>query len=906
MSTNPAFTDCTAAKSLSPEQWVALHVPRFALAAPAFGEYKTFLETALKEARCTLAPMAVVEARPKGIPSFAEKILRKREFYQDPKDPQPPDPLIRMTDLCGGRVICQTNEEVHAVCQFIEKAFVIDWANSEDVSKRLKTTEFGYRSVHYIVQVDPIKLQAAGIATPVPPAVLGFAAEVLGPHAAGLPLKAEIQVRTLLEQASSGLGHDTLYKTELTVPGPVQREYAALAAVLEGADREIARLLTLFGNFKSNFGAWHDRTEVEKEIAYGRVLLSLPDADLPVPDKIPVAVRAAQLALAMGEHKQAIEILDAFKTQPHASVHRVLGQALVESHWQNYSEDDFELGQHHLEKAGELAPNDAEALGLLAECAAHRDDDEEARRLFALAVKADATEPITIIHYLEFEAARVGNDNLLRMASPMIRAALSRAQHQIESRSNLASAWSAVAMAHLFLGEPFPALHALAQLIRLCTGAFTETGEPTHHRCPCATGRALLRLRETVRHLRGIRERLLGFDWFERFLLLALAARMNNRPARHELEGLASWQQGEGKGNSPHFKAGQKTIFLAGGCEPVLQPLMEAFGKDLLLACRPLSFVLISGGTRSGISGVAGDVAAASGGLIQAFGYLPGFPPFGSHEDTERFPHRSHSPGQDFTPLNPLQAWTDLVAAGVAPARVKVLCYAPGDIARAECAIALALGARVGLVLDASLPKERLFDTAPWGDCHRLLPLPKDPMTLRAFLQIDHQPITKEEMDQYEPAARRAHEDYVKSATPKDPALKPWADLDLSLKLSNYHQVLFWQQALRDYGLGLRSITEEDKRHQPLIMKEVLPKVGDKDPIVELAQLEHGRWNVERLSYGWRYAKTKDIMKKLNPCLVSWPELVDVNGMNFQPWDIDAVSGLPEKFRQVGLELYAL
>jgi hypothetical protein len=36
MNTNPAFIDCAAAKALSPEQWVALHVPRYALAASAW------------------------------------------------------------------------------------------------------------------------------------------------------------------------------------------------------------------------------------------------------------------------------------------------------------------------------------------------------------------------------------------------------------------------------------------------------------------------------------------------------------------------------------------------------------------------------------------------------------------------------------------------------------------------------------------------------------------------------------------------------------------------------------------------------------------------------------------------------------------------------------------------------
>ncbi|MCF7733000.1 MAG: RelA/SpoT domain-containing protein [Akkermansiaceae bacterium] len=105
----------------------------------------------------------MVEVRAKGLPSLADKILRKRDTYQTAADPQAPDPLIRLTDLCGGRIICQTSAHVNAVCGIIEKAFVIDWANSEDVSQRLKPAEFGYRSVHYIVQVDPALLTAAGL-----------------------------------------------------------------------------------------------------------------------------------------------------------------------------------------------------------------------------------------------------------------------------------------------------------------------------------------------------------------------------------------------------------------------------------------------------------------------------------------------------------------------------------------------------------------------------------------------------------------------------------------------------------------------------------------------------------------------------------------------------------------------
>lgn len=903
MNPNPALTDPTLACALTDEQWVALHVPRFAAAAPAYAEYESFLKLALKELAGRVAPLAVVEVRAKRVASVAEKILRKRETYQTAKDPLPPDPLVRLTDLCGGRVICHTAAQMRAVCQLLERAFVIDWPNSEDVSQRLKTAEFGYRSVHYIVQADPGLLAQAGCKTPVPPALLGFAPDALGSHVAGRPLKAEIQVRTLLEHASSDLGHDSIYKTELRVPERIKRQYAALAAVLEGADREIERLLAALGDFRSNFGAWHERAEVEREIAHARVLLSLPEQSLPTAAKLTVAVRAAQLALAIGRHEQAIQVLQDFQTEPQAQVRQVLGQALVELHWQNANDEAFVAGQEHLAAAAALAPGDAETLGLRAECAAHAGDDVEARQLFAEAVAADGTEPLTLVRYLEFEAASLGNDNPLRMATPMIRAALVRAGHQIESRANLASAWSAAAVAHLFLNEPFPALHALAQVVRLCGQCEVKSSPAEPPPCACAAGRSLLRLRETVRRLRGIREKLAGFDGFERFLLLALAVRLRDPRAAKELGSLASWRRGEAKDALPHFNKERRVVLLAGGCEPVMQPFMDRFGPQLLRACERLDFDLVSGGTRSGISGVGGDVAAASGGRIRAFGYLPSHLPRGVQEDAERFSQRFSAPDtKDFTPLDPLQAWTDLIAAGIAPAEVRLLCYAPGDIARAECDFALTLGARVGVVLDATLPKDRRFDAADWEGCSTLLLLPNDAMTFRAFLQIDQRPLSEADKLRLKPAAQLAHADYVKSATPKDASLQPWDKLSESLQLSNYCQVAYWEKTLRDYGLGVRPLTEADQAHPPLVMADVLPKQAGHDPIATLAELEHGRWNVERLSFGWRYALEKDVAKKLSPWLIPWDEVPP----EIQKFDLDAITTLPEKLRQAGLELYQL
>jgi len=108
-----------------------------------------------------------------------------------------------------------------------------------------------------------------------------------------------------------------------------------------------------------------------------------------------------------------------------------------------------------------------------------------------------------------------------------------------------------------------------------------------------------------------------------------------------------------------------------------------------------------------------------------------------------------------------------------------------------------------------------------------------------------------------------AHEDYLRSATPRDPSHQAWEKLDDSLKLSNYLQVTYWERVLREHGLGVRKTTSPN-RNVPLL--EMAKAVG-KNGILQLAETEHGRWNVERLSYGWRFAEEKDIARKLSPSI---------------------------------------
>ncbi len=882
---NDVLSNPAQAAKLTDSEWIALHAPRFNKARPAYEAYESFLRNALQQAAKRLAPMAIVEVRVKKLASFAEKILRKRRLYQDAKDPLPPDPLVRLTDLCGGRVVAQTAEEVQIICRFIESVFDVDWPNSEDVSQRLKPSEFGYRSVHYIVQVNPVKLKTVGITGTVPRAVLGFPPNILGPLAAGRPLKAEIQVRTLLEHAAASLGHDTLYKSDLKVPNRIKRHHATLSAMLENVDTGFGQLLASLKEYQSSFGAFHSRDEVEEEITRLRIVLGCE------PTSTSLAVRVACHALAIGEHEMAESVLTPFVSEKHFGVQRTLGQALTEMHWENPTSAKFRKGRTLLEAACAHPPKDSETLCLLAESIA-RDDDDGARELFHEAIQADATEPVTLARYLEFEIAHVNNDNPVRFAAPMIRSAIDRCHKQIEAQVNLPAAWSSLGFFHLLLGNSFEALDALTHVGVLCQGGGEGGGHCDKPGRPCAAGRALQRFRAALRRVRCIREKLNAYDSCERTVLLVLAARVSDRDAARELREQASWKRGR-----PHFLPEDRIVILAGACVPELETQIDVLKPHLLRGSEGIRFKLLCGGTKTGISGLAGDIAERSDGAIQGFGYMPELLPRGVKEDENkrRFALCFSSRGKDFTPLDPMQGWTDLLAAGVLASRVKVLCYAPGEISRVECTLALALGGRVGLIENKSLPPERQFFDPAWEEHPNFVRLPMDAMTLRAFLLVDELPISNEQQKRLEKAARKAHEDYTASATPRDPSFKSWDELDEELKLSNYHQVAYWEHLLRGLGLRVRALADADKARPPLKMEEVVGENG----IQILAEMEHGRWNVERLSRGWRFNPHKDISRKLSPYLVAWEQVPP----NIQKYDVDAIRGLPAKLREVGLEL---
>jgi ppGpp synthetase/RelA/SpoT-type nucleotidyltranferase len=157
----------------------------------------------------------LIESRTKDVNSLCEKACRPGKSYAHP--------LEEITDLSGVRIILYYLDDVDRVTNLIRKEFQVDEPHSEDKSQRLKENEFGYLSIHFVVQLSDER-------------------SLLKEWREFAELKAEIQIRTVLQHAWAAISHALEYKSEYDAPKQLRRKLFRLSGLLELADEEFMDL----------------------------------------------------------------------------------------------------------------------------------------------------------------------------------------------------------------------------------------------------------------------------------------------------------------------------------------------------------------------------------------------------------------------------------------------------------------------------------------------------------------------------------------------------------------------------------------------------------------------------------------------------------------------------------------
>ncbi|MBV4459945.1 hypothetical protein KVG96_18475 [Pseudomonas sp. COR58] len=176
----------------------------------------------------------LIESRAKDTKSFLKKVSNPVKDYRKPFED--------ITDLVGLRVITFYEDDIDEV----EKQLVglFKQVQPKEVKKPADESTFGYRSVHFIVQIEP--------GTEIPDELTSLTG-----------LKFEIQVRTVLQHAWAAISHKLEYKRDSDVPENLKRKLFRLAALFEIADDEFESLRALSQQEDVNIGKKLEQEETD-------------------------------------------------------------------------------------------------------------------------------------------------------------------------------------------------------------------------------------------------------------------------------------------------------------------------------------------------------------------------------------------------------------------------------------------------------------------------------------------------------------------------------------------------------------------------------------------------------------------------------------------------------------------
>jgi putative GTP pyrophosphokinase len=186
------------------------------------GELRSSIEQALE----VLPSPPTIKTRLKDFDSYFEKYLRL--LTSGPRGEEKP----KITDLIGVRIVCAFLEEIDAVGSILNRLFKV--VEVEKKGSNYSFKEFGYESTHILVEIPKQFIAKYG----------DCGCDV-----------AEIQIRTILQDAWAEVEHELVYKAEFTpFDDPMKRKLAAINANLSLADIIFQEIRTYQRQLNDEFG----------------------------------------------------------------------------------------------------------------------------------------------------------------------------------------------------------------------------------------------------------------------------------------------------------------------------------------------------------------------------------------------------------------------------------------------------------------------------------------------------------------------------------------------------------------------------------------------------------------------------------------------------------------------------
>ncbi len=852
-------------KRPSPE-WHRRQIEKYAKAFPIWQLYATAMKRVLDHACARAVPEAMVQARPKSLASFAEKCVRKW--------PKCKNPAEDLTDLCGGRVIVHTLDQVVAVRAFIDRNFTV--VERDDKSAALQDDKFGYRDLHFLVRLNAERTQAIGFSKT--------------ERAAIGDRVAELQVRTVVQHAWADILHNRLYKAPLKLSKEARRTGALLAAIMEDGDRSFDRLAGELDGMAANYAAYAKRNDVKAEIEVQELILKNTKGGS---DRLPVALRLARLLAPCGEYRKVVDMLDPLRRTESALRHELLlelGHALCRLFRRKPESADYTRGRDYVREVVEhcssseltLIPSYKKTNSLLARAlsrlawiteALDRSQNEP-HKLHRRALETEPGNPYHLANQLSFDVFCAAGSPALDSMTTQIRAAIATCRDHAIAGTELPFAHFTAGRLELLLGNADDALGWYARGLR---HLFDEQS--------CVPVSVLDDEVEWIERIHFGGDTPKEYGWVKRLISLALhfhpahPAAKKARPAQGGAD-----RAGDGR-----------VLIVAGGALTMERAMLRRVEPLMDSALRHFRGTVISGGTRVGIPGCVGDVTARlKSGRKKAFkliGYIPKNLPSDAPRDA-RYDSFVTTDDDGFSSGQILRMWEDFRDRGITPDLVQLLGIGGGALTAVEFRVALALGASTAAVHCTGGAADALLNDPVWLDTTTLVAMPLDPASAQAFVTA---PTHQHKPERLLRMAQSFHEHYVNENPKKLPEnLRPWGNLPATYQTANLEQARYAVEILRAAGFDVRR--KSGKRGA---IQSFADKQWRRD-VERMAELEHGRWNIERLRNGWRFGRPRDDARKIHDCLVPWENLPE----EIREFDRNGVRAFPDILAKAGLGIF--
>ncbi len=223
----------------------------------------------------------------------------------------------------------------------------------------------------------------------------------------------------------------------------------------------------------------------------------------------------------------------------------------------------------------------------------------------------------------------------------------------------------------------------------------------------------------TLKTLNGLQifyDQLDGFNLIKILLLLGKFFHQMNQETDDSI--LNEEIQMEFKNNNMRINRAdlkEPVIIIAGGTDESVEQEIQTYKNNLIEAFKDFKGTIISGGTKSGISGLAGDIKEKYGEEVRLIGYSPRkIPPKSNVQRDDRFEHR-FSNSNDFSVLDVFQYWYDILRSNINPNKIKLIGINGGNIAAIEFRTAIVYGAQVGIIEDSGRSANDLINDPWWS-----------------------------------------------------------------------------------------------------------------------------------------------------------------------------------------------